>query len=91
MLHIVCCAKLSLDPNSKISCLNVASFLENLGCYPKINTFKKKTFLKPATGGNVFFDFFKAKNEVKFKKENYFDLVQCTDQKQFFPFLENKN
>ena len=37
----VCCAKLLLDPNSKISCLNVASFLgrnafENLDFYPKI-------------------------------------------------------
>ena len=42
MLQIVFCAKLLLAPNSKISCLNVASFLgpkafENLGCYPKIN------------------------------------------------------
>ena len=26
-------------------------------------------FLKPATGGNVFFDFWKVKNEVKFKKK----------------------
>ena len=36
-LHIVCCAKLLLDPNSKISCINVASFLgrkavENFDC-----------------------------------------------------------
>ena len=41
-LHIVCCAKLLLDPNSKIACLNVASFLgrkafKNLGCNPKIS------------------------------------------------------
>ena len=71
MLHILCCAKLLLDPKSKISCLNVASFLgrgasENLDCYPKISN--KKTFLKLATGGNIFFDFFKAKNEEIFKK-----------------------
>ena len=43
----VCCAKLLLDPNYQISCLNVASFLgrkasENLGCCPKIN--KKNLF-----------------------------------------------
>ena len=39
------------------------------------NRFFLKTLLKPATGGNVFSDFFKAKNEVKYKKI-YFDLVQ---------------
>ena len=60
-----------LDPNSKISCLNVASFL---GARPlKILAVTLKStqilFLKPATGGNVFFDFWKAKNEVKFKKK----------------------
>ena len=47
--------------------LNVASFLgrkafENLDWYPKINPKKcVNSFLMPATGGNVFFDFFKAK------------------------------
>ena len=62
MLHILCCAKLLLDPNSKILCLNVASFLgrrasENVGCYTKISTKKFETFFKPVTGANVFFDF----------------------------------
>ena len=66
ILHILLCAKLLLDPKSKISCHNVASFLgrrasENLGCYSKIvKKNYKKNFLKP---GNVFFDFFKAKKE----------------------------
>ena len=65
ILHILLCAKLLLDPKSKISCHNVASFLgrrapENLDCYPKISKkIYKKNFLKPGTGGNVFFDFFK--------------------------------
>ena len=66
---------LLLDLNSKISCLNVASFLgrrasKNLDCYPKISNQKNvKPFFKPATGGggDVFFDFLKAKNEEKFK------------------------
>ena len=46
-LHILCCAKLLKDPNSKISVLYVASFLgrrasENLECYPKMSKKKKK-------------------------------------------------
>ena len=56
-LHILCCAKVLLDPKSKLSCLNFVSFL---GRRAK-NIEKKcvKPFLKPATWGNVFFDFFK--------------------------------
>ena len=83
MLHIVCCAKLLLDPNSKISCLNVASFLgrkafENLDCYPKINNNNKivKPFWSLRQGGMYFL---KAKNKVKFKKKLFWP---CTDQKQ---------
>ena len=81
MLHIVCCAKLLLDPNSKISCLNVASFLgrkafENLDCYPKSTTkIIKKHFWKLRQGRTMSLICLKAKNEVNFKK-NYFDLVQ---------------
>ena len=62
MLHILCCAKLLLDPKSKIACLNVASFLGR-----RASIFFLKTLLKPATGGNIFFDFLKAKNEEIFK------------------------
>ena len=59
MLDILCCAKLLLDPNYKISCLNVASFLgrmasENLECYPKIRMnifFVKKVFKVCDRGG----------------------------------------
>ena len=81
MLHIVCCAKLLLDPNSKISCLNVASFLgrkafENLDCYPKSTTkIIKKHFWKLRQGRTMSLICLKAKNEVNLKK-NYFDLVQ---------------
>ena len=45
-------------------------------------------FFKPATGGNGFFDFFKAKNEEK-KKKKYFDLVQI--KKSFAHFRKIKN
>ena len=72
MLYILCCAKLLLDHNSKISCLNVAYFLDrraNLACYPKIS---KKICFKPfrslQQGG--------AYSLICFKAKNYFDLVQ---------------
>ena len=55
---------------------------ENFYCYPKIT----KTLHKPATGGNVFFEFF----FIKWNSKK--NLVRpCTDQKQFWQFLENKN
>ena len=45
-LHILICAKLLKDPNSKISCLYIDSFLgrkasENVDCYPKMTTTTK--------------------------------------------------
>ena len=60
MLHFLCCAKLFEDPNSKISRLDVALFYgrrasDYVDCNPKI----VKRFVKPATGGNGFFDFLK--------------------------------
>ena len=75
-MYIVCCAKLLLDPNSKITCLNVASFLgrkafENLGFHPKIqkDIFFAipfcNIFLKPAMYSLIFLN---AKNEMKRKK-----------------------
>ena len=76
---------------------NVASFLgckavENLGCYPKINnnTNNFLTFLKPATGEDVFFDFFKAKNKVKLKKI-YFDLVKIKNRFAHFWKIKKNN
>ena len=38
---------------------------------------------KPATGGNIFFIFLKAKNEEQLKNKSIF---YCSDQKQFCPF-----
>ena len=38
---------------------------------------------KPATGGNIFFNFLKAKNEEQLKNKSIF---YCSDQKQFCPF-----
>ena len=48
----------------------LAGVPENVDCYPKIssNIFFNKTFLDPAPGGNVLFNFFKVKNEEKLKK-----------------------
>ena len=70
-LHILCCAKLLKDPNSKISVLYVASFLgrrasENLECYPKMSKKKKKILskVKPETKF-VSFACLKAKTEEK--------------------------
>ena len=46
-------------------------------CYPKISTNKYvKAFFKPATGGNVFFDFLKLKMKRTF-------VLSCTDQNSF--------
>ena len=46
-------------------------------CYPKISTNKNvKAFFKPATGGNVFFDFLKLKMKRTF-------VLSCTDQNSF--------
>ena len=60
--HILCCAKLLKDPNTKISVLYVASFLgprasENLDCYPKMSKFFifYLTFLKVTTETNFVF------------------------------------
>ena len=87
MLHILCCAKLLLDPNSKISCLNVASFLgrrasKNFDCCPKISKF----FQGCDRWGTFSSIYLKAKNEEKFKK---YLFLPCTDKKQFCP-LKNK-
>ena len=42
------------------------------------------TFLKPTTGGNVFFDFLKAKNEEIFQKIFFWTLYR---PKTVFPFF----
>ena len=74
MLHILCCATLLLDPKSKISCLNVSSFLgrrasENLDCYPKISQKKfEQKFLKPQGERMYSLIFLKAINEEILKK-----------------------
>ena len=44
---------------------------------------------KHATGGNIFFDFLKAKNEEIFQKIFIFTLY-CTDQKSFAHFWKIK-
>ena len=49
-------------------------------------TFVLKRFLNPAVGGNVFFDFFKAKN-VEILIAVLF--LSCFDQKLFCTSLEN--
>ena len=57
---------------------HVEMLLFNLGSYPKMVHMFLKTFVEPAPGGNVFFDFCKAKNEEKklgfhlSKSKNYF-------------------
>ena len=73
MLHILCCAKLLLDPNSKKSCLNVASFLGHRASEIWTVTLKSaqffvKRFLSLRQGGTCSLISLKAKNEDKFKK-----------------------
>ena len=95
MLHILYCAKYLLNPNSKIACLNVASFLgrrasENFKSYHKISKIIfVNTFFQPETGGSVFFDFFIAKNEEKFKNNIFFDLVQIKNSFAHFRKIKN--
>ena len=92
MLHFLFCAKLLLDPNSKISCLSVASFLgsrasEYLDCCPKMS---KKHFF--------YWKFFKVSPVTKmfffslFKSENWRDRSKyyLLDQKPFCQILEYK-
>ena len=50
--------------------------------------FFKLTFFNPATGGNVFFDFLRAKNEEIFKKNIYFDLIQIKNSFAHFRKLK---
>ena len=54
------------DPNSKISLWNATALQ-----YSRKH-FKQKRFLESAPGKNVLFDFFKAKNEEKLQKIDFF-------------------
>ena len=96
-LHILCCAKLLLDPKSKISCPNVASFLgrrasPNLKLLPWNQPKKKfKTFLKPEMGGRYSLIFYRAKNEEIFKKIFILTLYRSKTVLSFDHFCKIKN
>ena len=95
MLHILCCAKLLLDPKSKMACLNVVSFLgrrasENFDFYPIIS--KKNcfiTFLKPVKGGTYSVIFLLRLKMKRYSKNIYFDLVQIKNSFAHFRKLKS--
>ena len=83
-----------IGPNSKISCLYVASFLgrrvsENLDCYPKMRTKNVfiEFFLRFHLKQYIFFSLFKSKNWRYTSKKCFYYFLE---QKPFWPFLENK-